>query len=191
MTTKSIRAIRLQQLRATHAEDAATKPAWQALQQVDAITADIDARRAALTEAGHLTAAGIYAELRPLREKHVKALRAAQDALKSSAEKLFTASQGTIELPADHQRILNFWTSLPPGERQSALVRAMSGKDPELAATLAHKSNERYVGLTPTTLQTLRSRYADSDTADAHVPRLAAHQIANEAVSETLATLEQ
>ncbi len=184
-----IRAKRLADLRERLKDDDATRPAWNALQAIDAATSDLAARRESLSSTGLLTPAGVHSTLKEHRQQHAAALRKAKEAVRANAEKLLAATKGAVELPADHARLLTYWQTLPRGERDAALARAMAGRDPELAAVIAHSSNERFVRLAPSTLEVLRSRFADADAVAANEPRLHAHHIANEALDEALHTI--
>jgi hypothetical protein len=190
MSKQAVRRLRLKSLRETLSDDKPSKAAFAAADAADAAREDLAQRRAQLIESGLYSPAGVEAQLASFKKEHAAKLRGQLDQLTTTAKSLITQGAPSVDLPADAQRILNHWTSLSVTQRNDALGRALSGRDPELAAVLAHPSNERYAGLTDNSLSLLRNQFTEDEVNEENAPRLQALSAAAEEISELLPTLE-
>jgi hypothetical protein len=186
-TVLRAKAYRLKSILERRPDDKSLAPVRAALARVRSASEDLDQRRTTLAASGHFTSIGIFDQLKPQRLEHAKDLRANLDNLRRHAEPLLAArTPKEPTLPADADRLLAWWTSLPAAERGPALAKAMGGGDADLRAVLSSSRFERYVNLTPSTLAALRTQPDDDiDVELAEALALAAHE-----VQITLATLE-
>jgi hypothetical protein len=188
MSTASIRQIKLARLRAQLKDDTQAAAAFAALSAHETAEREIAERRQALVNGGRHTDAGIAEELKELRARHAKALREAQGALQTSAEKLLAAAAPRVDLPGDAERVLDHYLAQPRERQLEMRLAALSGRDDVLARVLVAPQFSRYTEVSPEVRRHIEQRLTPADPAHSH--RAEAHALAHAVVNEALQTLE-
>jgi hypothetical protein len=186
---ESARRIRIDSLRQRYDNDASMRSVLFSISTIETALAGLAEKRATLEASGHFTPQGIFERLKEYREANATSLKPLLQRLENGAKAVLAGMTPKVDLPEDHARIFDHFQRSTPARRQEMLHAALAGRDPALAAVLAHPSNERYAELQPGVVNHLRARFTDAAANDDAREKLDAYAFANELLSETIADL--